>query len=125
MASIIKEVRAKSEHSVFAISTGDSLMGRYFHVFRGRAIFRLMTAAGYDLYAMGNHEFDKGPQVLADALKTAGFETLCTDLNLCQTPLKGLCRPWIIRNVNGIAVGFFSLMTEDFPLVTSGAPSAA
>ncbi len=122
IASLIKEIRAESEHPVLAISTGDSLMGRYFHVFRGRAIFRLMTAAGYDLCALGNHEFDKGPKVLADALKTAGFETLCTDLNLFQTPLEGLCRPWIIRNVNGLAVGFFSLMTEDFPLVTSGAP---
>ncbi|MDY0377584.1 MAG: metallophosphoesterase, partial [Desulfobacterales bacterium] len=60
IASLIKEIRAESEHPVLAISTGDSLMGRYFHVFRGRAIFRLMTAAGYDLCALGNHEFDKG-----------------------------------------------------------------
>jgi 5'-nucleotidase len=38
------------------------------------------------------------------------------------TPLQGKCAPFLLKKYDGITFGFFSLMTEDFPFVTSGAP---
>ncbi len=120
LAAMIKAVKAETDGPVAVISSGDDLMNRYFHTFKGKAIFQLMWEAGYEIYAFGNHEFDKGPQVLAEALRKTQWQSLCTDLNVENTPLEGLCRPWLIKNYGGLKAGFFSLMTEDFPFVTSG-----
>jgi len=115
----IREIIRESPSRVVVISAGDDLMNRYFHTYKGEAIFKLMSMAGYDIYAFGNHEFDKGPEVLAAALDHAKFDCLCTDLVVEGTALEGLCEPWYIRDYDGLKVGFFSLMTEDFPFVTS------
>jgi len=120
IATVIDEVVRDSGDAVAVVSTGDDLMNRYFHAFGGVPIFDLMDDAGYELYAFGNHEFDKGPEVLRDALAAADFEIVCTDLKTEGTALDGLTVPTIVRDYGGVKVGFFSLMTEDFPLVTSG-----
>ncbi len=115
----IHEISEERSGRVVVISAGDDLMNRYFHTYKGEAIFKLMSMAGYNTYAFGNHEFDKGSEVLAAALEYAGFDCLCTDLVVKGTVLEGLCEPWYIRDYDGLKVGFFSLMTEDFPVVTS------
>ena len=115
----IHEIIGENPSRVVVVSAGDDLMNRYFHTYKGEAIFKLMSMAGYQIYAFGNHEFDKGSEVLAAALDHAGFDCLCTDLVVRGTVLEGLCEPYYIRDYDGLKVGFFSLMTEDFPLVTS------
>lgn len=120
IATLIRQIQDETENPVVVVSAGDDLMNRYFHTFKGEAIFGLMSDAGYELYAFGNHEFDKGPDVLAAALDGTEFECICTDLAVEGTPLEGRCAPWIIKDYEGLKVGFFSLMTEGFPYVTSG-----
>ena len=120
IATLIREIQEDTENPVVVVSAGDDLMNRYFHTFKGEAIFGLMSDAGYELYAFGNHEFDKGPDVLAAALDHTEFECICTDLAVEGTPLEGRCAPWLIKDYEGLKVGFFSLMTEGFPYVTSG-----
>lgn len=120
IATLIKSVKAENQGNVIVVSTGDDLMNKYFHAFKAKAIYETMSAAGYDLYAFGNHEFDKGPEVLADGVRKSGFQSVCSDLQVKDTVLDGLCKPWLIREYNGLKVGFFSLMTENYPFVTSG-----
>ncbi len=120
LAALIQNIKAKTDHPVAVVSTGDDLMNRYFHTFKGKAIYELMSQTGYNIYALGNHEFDKGPEVLAQALRQSKWRTICTDLEVDGSPLQGLCDPWLIQDYDGLKVGFFSLMTEDFPLVTTG-----
>jgi len=120
IATLIRQIQDETENPVVVVSAGDDLMNRYFHTFKGQAIFGLMSDAGYELYAFGNHEFDKGPDVLAAAVDSAAFECICTDLAVEGTPLEGRCVPWLIKDYEGLKVGFFSLMTEGFPYVTSG-----
>jgi len=120
IATLVAKIKAERSGKVAVVSAGDDLMHRYFHVYKGEAIFQVLSKAGYELYAFGNHEFDKGPRVLSQALKYADFTCICSDLGLRNTPLDGLCQPLLIREYGGVRVGFFSLMTEDFPLVTSG-----
>ncbi|GEM_PF-444845 len=122
IAALFKLMKSAVPGRVITVSTGDDLMGPYFHTFNGKAIFTLMTRAGYDIFAPGNHEFDRGPAVYADALKYAGFTPLCSDLAVAGTPLRGHCRPYLLKDYGGVTFGFFSLMTEDLPTVTSAAP---
>lgn len=119
IATIMKQVKEENPFGSIIASNGDDLMGRYFHTFRGEAIYSLMNQSGYELYAPGNHEFDKGPEVFAHALEYAKFEMICSDLLIGGTALEGTCVPYKIIEKKGAKIGFFSLMTEDFSLITS------
>lgn len=120
LSHLIKEIKSENPEGTVVLSGGSDLMRRYFHHYRGEAIFSLMSTAGYEIFSLGNHDFDKGPEVLAGALKYAKFERLCTDLKVKGTPLENRCVPFLIREYRGLKVGFFSLMTEDFPIITNG-----
>ena len=122
IAALYKLMKSAVPGRVIIVSTGDDLMGPYFHTFNGKAIFSLMTRAGYEIFAPGNHEFDRGPAVFAGALKAAGFQTLGSDLAVTGTPLEGKCLPYLLKTYDGITFGFFSLMTETLPTVTSASP---
>jgi len=112
LATLYKQLKKENPNTV-VVSAGDDLMNRYFHVFRGKAILGMMSEAGYDLYVFGNHEFDKGSDVLAEALKGTKFTTVCSDLDVSNSLLKGMCAPYAIKEIDGVRVGIFSLITEN------------
>jgi len=112
LATLYKELKKENPNTV-VVSAGDDLMNRYFHVFRGKAILGMMSEAGYDLYVFGNHEFDKGSDVLAEALKGTKFTTICSDLDVSASSLKSMCTPYVMKEIDGVKVGIFSLITED------------
>ncbi len=118
LANVYAGLKQRNPNTI-VVSVGDDLMNRFFHVYKGKAILSLISDAGYDLYALGNHEFDKGSKVLAGALEGQAFTTVCTDLDVSASALKGKCVPYEIRELDGVKVGFFSVMTADLPLVTS------
>ena len=113
IATLIKNIKSQNNRAVM-ISSGDDLMGRLFHFYKGKAIFNLLSSSGYDLIAPGNHEFDKGSMVLATALDNADLEMLCSDLIISNPFLSKKCKPYVIKELDGVKVGFFSLMTTYF-----------
>ena len=119
IASVLKQAEMENPLGTIIASNGDDLMGRYFHTFRGEAIYSLLDKSGYQLYAPGNHEFDRGPEVFAHALNYAKFDMICSDLAIDGTPLEGRCAPFRIIRLQGAKIGVFSLMTEDLHLITS------
>ena len=119
IGTLIQQVRQDTASPVIVLSSGDDLMGRYFRQFSGRAIYNLMDMAGYEILAPGNHDFDGGPGVLAEALESVSISALCSDLQVAGTVMENSCRQYVVREYQGIRVGFFSLMTSHFPLITS------
>jgi len=111
LATLYKELKKKNPNTI-VVSAGDDLMGSYFHIFKGRAILGMMSNAGYEILALGNHEFDKGSDILAYGLENTKFTTLCSDLNVSASALNGKCVPYTIKELDGVKVGFFSLITE-------------
>ncbi len=118
IATILGEIKKENPNTI-TVTTGDDLMNRFFHTYKGKAIMSLISDAGYEISVFGNHEFDKGSEVLAEALDGSQFETLCSDLNVSNSKLNGKCKPYTIRELDGVRVGLFSLMTENFPIVTA------
>ena len=118
IATTFKKLKAENPATV-TVSTGDDLMNRFFHTYKGKAIMGLISDAGYDIVVFGNHEFDKGSDVLAEALEGTKFDVLCSDLDVSHSALKGKCKPWLIKELDGVKVGFFSLITEDLPVVSA------
>ncbi|RLA69834.1 MAG: hypothetical protein DRG24_07855 [Epsilonproteobacteria bacterium] len=119
IATLLKQIENEDPLNTFILSNGDDLMNRYFHTFKGEAIYSLMSQSGYELYAPGNHEFDKGAVIFSHALEHAKFEVLCSDLLVNATLLENSCIPYKIVDTKDARVGFFSLMTEDFSFITS------
>ena len=118
IATLFKGLKAKNPATI-TVSTGDDLMNRFFHTYKGKAIMGLISDAGYDIIVFGNHEFDKGSDVLAAALEDTRFDVICSDLDVSHSALKGRCKPWLIKELDGVKVGFFSLITEDLPVVSA------
>lgn len=130
IAGIIAEVRKENPGSTLVVDAGDCLMGTLFQALEPETGFQhaLMKKAGYDVVAMGNHDFDFGPEAYAGILRKASqrgeiplilmgnavtdpddtaddaFEALMRD---------GLVKPYTVREVNGIRVGLFSLIGKD------------
>jgi len=119
IATMIRSIEEGNPGTVAVVFSGDGLSDTYFHAFGGRAIYGLMSDAGYEVACFGNHEFDKGPEALATAVGSSDFEWVCTDLAVADTPLEGTCAPYVIEDYDGLSVGYFSVITEGLPYLSS------
>ncbi len=130
IAAVISEVRSENPAQTLVVDAGDCLMGTLFHALETETGFQLplMKKAGYDVVAMGNHDFDFGPAAYAQIIRKSlqqgeipvmlagnavtdpddpgddSFEALLSD---------GLIRPYIITERDGIKIGIFSLIGKD------------
>ncbi|MEZ5018577.1 MAG: metallophosphatase [Bacteroidales bacterium] len=130
IAGMIKSVREENPGSTLVVDAGDCLMGTLFQALEPSTGFQipLMKKAGYDVVAMGNHDFDFGPEAYAGIIRKSsqnGEIPVILQGNGVTDPddtaddafeaviNEGLVRPWIIKEVNGIRVGLFSLLGKD------------
>ena len=97
-------------------------MGSYFHFFDGKAIIELMGKAVYDIIGLGNHEFDRGPGVLGEALEKTDFTTLCSDLSITGTALENSCKPYLIKEYDTIKVGFLQKRRQPYEALSRRVP---
>ncbi|MCA9935077.1 MAG: bifunctional metallophosphatase/5'-nucleotidase [Ardenticatenaceae bacterium] len=123
MVSRLREVRQKHQDdpdtAVLFVSAGDDLVGAVFDELMGddpdsfalHAGYRLYSAAGIDVSTLGNHDFDLGTSVLAQAIrKDAQFPVLSANLAGCRW-LSTLYYPAALMVVKGIRIGIIGLTT--------------
>lgn len=72
--------------------------------------FKGMNLLGYDAMAVGNHEFDKPPAVLAMQRKLAAFPMLSA--NIYQNGQR-MFAPYHLFNLGGVRVAVMGMTTED------------
>ena len=108
-ATLVRRIRDASEH-VLLLDSGDIFQGTpFFNFFGGELEFRTMTAMGYDVATLGNHDFDNGVDGLVRVLPEAGFEFVSANYDVGASALDGHVRPWTIREFGGVRVGIFGL----------------
>jgi 5'-nucleotidase / UDP-sugar diphosphatase len=130
IATIIKTERDKNCSGTLVVDAGDCMMGTLFHsmeVFTGFQL-QLMKKAGYDIVALGNHDFDFGPAKYARIVSVAASEGEIPGLllgNVITDPNEtsddsfeelykdGLVRHYKIILKEGVKIGVFSVMGED------------
>jgi 5'-nucleotidase len=67
-----------SDRNVVKVHAGDAITGTlYYSLFEGEADAALMNEVCFDLFALGNHEFDGGDQTLANFLDELGSSSSC------------------------------------------------
>jgi len=130
IATVIKKEKGKRNNPVLVLDGGDFLMGSLFHMIaREEAVeLRLMKDMGYDVLTLGNHEFDLKPRGLARILHAAvnkgGMPAVVfsnaifskesdRDDILEEAFNRGLVKPYIIMEKEGIKIGIFGLMGKD------------
>ena len=117
-ATLVKQVRKENPNTLL-IDAGDVLQGTpYFNFYKGEVEYKAMSAIGYDVGTLGNHEFDNGVEALAAALKFANFDIVSANYDVKGTALEGRVKPYVVKTVAGIRIGLFGLGISPVALIT-------
>ncbi|WP_216326967.1 bifunctional metallophosphatase/5'-nucleotidase [Deinococcus aestuarii] len=116
---------AAQDPNPLVLSGGDTFQGTlYYNVYQGLADVLFMNYQGYQAMAVGNHEFDNGPEALARFAQKAQFPLLASNLDLTAEPLlRDLVKPYAVLSVGGQKVGVIGAVTPDLPLISSPGPN--
>ncbi len=130
IAAVIKSERAKRTNPTLVLDAGDFLMGSLFHMVAQEEGLELgfLKEMGYNVVTLGNHEFDLGPEGLARILTSAhgkgGTPEIVfsnaifdnqngEDDTLEEIFVKGLVKPYVVKQVQGIRIGFYGILGKD------------
>ncbi len=117
-ATLVRRIRQENPNTLL-VDAGDVLQGTpYFNFYRGEVEYKAMSAIGYDVGTLGNHEFDNGVEALAAALKFANFDLVSANYDVKGTVLEGRVKPYVVKTVGGIRVGLFGLGISPVALIT-------
>ena len=117
--------------SVLKIHAGDALTGTlYYTLFKGQADAALMNTICFDIFVLGNHEFDDGDGVLQrflEYLRAGPCNTTVLSANVIPqvgTPLatrtpQDYFVPWTSKNVNGMAVAVVGITVRNKTMLSS------
>jgi 5'-nucleotidase len=108
-ATFVKQVRKENANTLM-VDGGDMFQGTpYFNFYHGEVEIKAMSAIGYDVVTLGNHDFDEGVENLARMLKYATFQVVSANYDFGNSPLKDIVKPYVIRELAGIRVGLFGM----------------
>lgn len=112
LATLVKEYEAKGE--VLLVDAGDRIIGNAYvddDSRPGMPMIELMNEVGYDVVTLGNHEFDKGPEVLSSMIEGSEFEWVCANVKMLGD-MKQI-KPYTIIRYKGAKIGFAGVVTTD------------
>ncbi len=108
-ATLVRQIRASHPH-VLLLDSGDIFQGTpYFNFFEGEIEFKAMSAMGYDLATLGNHDFDNAVDGLVKMLPHAEFDFVSANYVIEDVRLAPRVAPYVIREFAGTKVGIFGL----------------
>jgi len=128
LATKIWERRKQIEdagENVITLDAGDQFQGSLFYTtYKGKAEGEFMNRIGFDLMAVGNHEFDNGPDVLADFIDLVEFPVISGNTKVGEgEKLAGKIDEWAILDVGGEKVGVLSVLTPETETIASPGPN--
>ena len=117
-ATLVKRIRKENPNTLL-VDAGDVLQGTpYFNFYKGEVEYKAMSAIGYDVGTIGNHEFDNGVAALAAALKFANFDVVSANYDFRGTVLEQRVKRYVVKTVGGIKIGLFGLGVSPAGLIT-------
>lgn len=110
------ELRKQMDNqNVLVLDAGDPFQGSLFYTtYKGAAEAEFMESIGYDAMAVGNHEFDDGPEGLAKFIDAVSFPVVSGNLDLsAEALLKDKVKDHLILEVGGEKIGIVSALATD------------
>lgn len=128
LATKIRERRKELEEAganILTLDAGDEFQGSLFYTtYRGKAEGEFMNKIGFDLMAVGNHEFDNGPDVLADFIDFVEFPVISGNIRVAEgEKLHGKIGEWAVFDVGGEKIGVLSVLTPETAVLSSPGPN--
>ena len=111
-AAVINELR-KENPNLLLFDCGDFSQGTpYYNIFKGEVEIKMMNLMKYDAVLIGNHEFDYGIDNMVTLFKMAQFPIIASNYNVDNSPLKGLVKPYIILENDGLKIGVIGVCAK-------------
>ncbi len=106
---------------VITLDAGDQSQGTLFYTtYGGKAEVEMMNMIGFDAMTLGNHEFNRGPDSLAEMLATADFPIVSGNTRVSGNhPLAGLIRDHLIVEHGDLKIGILGVTTPDTVFLSS------
>jgi 2',3'-cyclic-nucleotide 2'-phosphodiesterase/3'-nucleotidase len=119
VATLIKQERALDPDALL-LDSGDTIqgtpLGYYYSEIDKNAPHPMavtMNALGYDVAALGNHEFNYGPDTLNRWIGQLNFPVLSA--NIRKSDGSEAFTPYIIKEVKGVKIGILGMTTPHIP----------
>ncbi|PTX52132.1 bifunctional metallophosphatase/5'-nucleotidase [Allosediminivita pacifica] len=121
MITAIEEARGAAEGDVLLLDAGDQFQGSlFFTQYGGELAAEFMSQLNYDAMAVGNHEFDKGPEGLAAFLDMVEFPVLSANIDVSGNEmLADRVEASTVIDLDGEQIGIVSVLAEDTPETSS------
>ncbi len=101
--------------NVLVLDAGDQFQGSLFYTtYKSQAVADFMNGIGFDAMAVGNHEFDNGPEELAKFLDRAKFPIISGNTVAgADTPIANRIPGYVIKDIGGQKVAVVSVLATD------------
>ncbi|RVT82714.1 multifunctional 2',3'-cyclic-nucleotide 2'-phosphodiesterase/5'-nucleotidase/3'-nucleotidase [Rhodobacteraceae bacterium CCMM004] len=121
MITAIADARERAGDNVLLLDAGDQFQGSLFYTqYGGDLAAEFMTQLDYDAMAVGNHEFDDGPEGLSAFLDKVEFPVLSANIDVSQNNmLADRVGKSAVLEVGGERIGVVSVLAEDTPETSS------
>ena len=122
-ATQLRQWRAAQPHSLL-FDVGDVYQGTEVSLeSHGALMIRLLNALQYDAWVIGNHEFDFGPEALAQAVQLSRMPVLSANSEIAgqRAGARGAgesfanLRPYLLKEIAGIRIAIIGLTTPGLP----------
>ncbi|MBI9079993.1 MAG: 5'-nucleotidase C-terminal domain-containing protein [Pseudodesulfovibrio sp.] len=126
LKTAVDAVRSEKKNVVL-LHAGDVVQGDlYFMKYGGRPEMEFLDRLGFDAMTLGNHEFDKGPDFLADFLDYARVPVLGANVDAVGIPkLAARVKPYCIFSYGEEKVGVIGLTTGDTARISKSGPGVS
>ncbi|XP_072934335.1 apyrase-like isoform X2 [Epargyreus clarus] len=103
------------------LNAGDSFQGTYWYtLLKWNVTQEFMNLLPHDAHAIGNHEFDDGPEGLAPYLSALKAPVIAANMDTTNEPiLQGLYKPHVIVERHGRKIGLIGLITTDTKVLST------
>ncbi|GHC47695.1 bifunctional metallophosphatase/5'-nucleotidase [Neogemmobacter tilapiae] len=107
--------------NVIVVDAGDQYQGSLFYsTYKGELVGELMENIGFDVMAVGNHEFDDGPEGMVPLLDKVSFPIISGNIDVSQSNvLKDRIQNHVVLEVGGEKIGIISALAIDTPETSS------
>ena len=114
-AAIDARRAALKDQNVLVLDAGDQFQGSLFYTtYKSAPIAEFMNGIGFDAMAIGNHEFDDGPQELLKFINALKFPMISGNtLAGLNSPVSGKFKPYIVKDFGGQKVAVISVLATD------------
>ena len=125
LTSAVRDAKARAgDTPVLLVDGGDQFLGTLFYTqYKGAVAAEMMNRLGYDAMTVGNHEFDDGPEVLAEFVDAVDFPILMSNADLSGEPLLAdKIMPSAVVEKGGERIGLIGLTPQDTDELASPGP---